>query len=401
MNDHKLNKKTVLITGASGFVGTRLAERLSLGPNYHIRAMIHRLTGPGLARLARLPVTFFEGDLLNTDDVAKAVKNCDTVIHLAYGTSGDENQRKTVTVQGTENILQAAYTQKVRKVIYFSTAAVHGNNPAVPLVEESAPFEKNGDIYRSSKIQAEEVVWRYRKEKNLPVVILRPPIIYGPYSGYWTGRIAEEILDGAILPNGAKGAANLIYIDNLIDAVLLAMGNDAANGEAFFVVDDDNLTWRDVYEAYAGLIEDHPPLREMSMGEIEAIKSADEPKDLKSWFVKPLFLPSLIIKYAMKSPEIRFRMMEVPWLRYIKNRFPRKTLDHMKYGDGSTKINSNEFAESSKLKLPDPDLVDLYSSEARFSNKKIKEILGYQQEVSFDDAIKLIGSWLKYQRIIP
>ncbi len=396
-----MDKKNVLITGATGFVGTRLAERLALGSESNVLALVHRFTGPGLARLARLPVTLVRADLLDLDSVEKTVKNCDTIIHLAYGTSGDEQTRRTVTVKGTEHILKSASRHNVRKVIHFSTAAVHGNSPRGPVVDESAPFENNGDLYRSSKAQAEEVVWRYRKESNLPVVVFRPPIIYGPYSGYWTGRIAQEILEGAILPNGGIGAANLIYIDNLIDAVFLAMENDAADGEAFIVVDDDNLTWKDVYEAYAALIVSHPPLRDMSTEEIEALKRAAEPNDLKSWLFKPIPLPLQIVKTALKSTEMRRKLMEVPWLRFIKNRFPRTLLDRLKFGRNGAKTAHIEQVQPVKPVLPNNDLIELYSSEARFTNKKIKETLGYEQRISFPEALQLIGPWLKYQRLIP
>jgi nucleoside-diphosphate-sugar epimerase len=338
--------------------------------------------------------------LLDEGSVDNAVKGCDTVIHLAYGTKGDDEARRAVTVTGTENILKAAVTHNVRKVIHFSTAAVHGNSPRGLVLDETASFEKNGDVYRSSKIQAEQVVWRYRNGKNLPIVVLRPPIIYGPYSGYWTGRIANEVLQGAILPNSGSGAANLVYIDNLIDAVFLAMENDSADGEAFFVVDDDNLTWKEIYEAYADLVGGHPPLREMSRQDIEARKRLAEPNDLKSWIIKPLLLPSYMIKAALKSPEARLKMMEVPWLRFIKKRFSRETLNQIKYGRNGQAASDTEGEKPIREVFPNEDLIDLYSSEARFSNKKIKQILGYEQRISFGEAIQLIGEWLKYQRLI-
>ena len=140
------------------------------------------------------------------------------------------------------------------------------------MIDESAPLNPGKEIYRSSKAQAEKLALQFYKDHGLPVVIFRPPIIYGPYGAYWTARILKEIQTGAILVNGGTGSANLIYVDNLVDAVLLAMENDAADGEIFNVVDDDNMTWGQVYEAYADMIDTHPPLQRMSVKEIEDMR---------------------------------------------------------------------------------------------------------------------------------
>jgi nucleoside-diphosphate-sugar epimerase len=382
-------------------VGSRLVERLILGTDYSVTALVHRFSGPGLARLARLPVNLIQGDLLNQASLSKAAENCHIIVHLAYGSAGDEATKRHVTVSGTENILKVALKKKVRKVIYLSTAAVHGLNPKGSMIDESFPFEPSREVYRSSKIQAEKLVWHYHKEYGLPVVIFRPPIIYGPYGGYWTERIVQEIQAGAILVNDGNGAANLIYVDNLIDAILLAMEKDSGDGEAFIVVDDDGLTWKDVYEAYAGMMNSHPPIRHMSEEEIEEMRKGNEPNDLKSWVVKPFFLIPEIVRTSLRLPEMRSKMMEIPWLRLVKNRLPRHTLQEMKYGGDDNENESIEVNEPCRPYLPSNDLVELYSSQAQFSNAKIKRILGYRPRIPFAEALSLIESWLRYQRLIP
>ena len=89
--------------------------------------------------------------------------------------------------------------------------------------------------------------------------------------------------------NNGNGVANLIYVDNLIDAILLAMQKDAAIGEAFIVVDDDGLTWGQVYKAYAGLLDAHPPMRSMSIEEIEDMKKEMLQMILEVGLLNPLF----------------------------------------------------------------------------------------------------------------
>jgi nucleoside-diphosphate-sugar epimerase len=343
-----------------------------------------------------------QADLLDEESLLQAAQNCHIIVHLAYGTSGDKTTKRRVTVFGTENILKAALKNDVRKVIYFSTAAVHGNAPKASVVDESAPYEKSNEIYRSSKLEAEKLVWKYHAQHGLPVVVLRPALIYGPYGFFWTNRIVKEIQSGCILVNGGDGAANLVYVDNLIDAVLLAMEKDDADGEAFNVVDDDDLTWGEVYEAYAGLIGEHPPFHNLSVREIEDLRKGDAPNDLKSWLVKPISLIPYAIKTCLRSPEMRSKMMEIPWLRFMKDRIPRNTLDKMKFAEnGKGDVSAKALEQPNRLLLPNSDLVELYSSQARFSNHKIKKVLGFEQRILFNEAIKLIGTWLSYQRLIP
>ena len=151
------NKK-VLITGATGFVGNRLAERMALGGGYDVSVLIHRFSGPGLARLARLPVKFLAVDILDLEALETAIEELDLIVHMAYGTSGSDTERRDVTVSSTENIMRLGLAKKVDKIIHFSTAAVHGINPQLSIVAENAPIERSADVYRESKIEAEKVV---------------------------------------------------------------------------------------------------------------------------------------------------------------------------------------------------------------------------------------------------
>jgi nucleoside-diphosphate-sugar epimerase len=394
-----MNERTVLVTGATGFVGSRLVERLVLGTDDRVKAMVRRFSGPGLARLARLPVKLVLADLLDLDGLIEAAKDCDIIVHCAYGRSGDAKHQREVTVSGTENVLQAALQDNVRKVIYLSSAAVYGRDPKIPVVDESAPFRNDHDVYCVSKTEAENVVWRYYRERGLPVVIFRPTRIYGPYGRMWTARIVKEIQSGAILVDGGRGAANLIYIDNLIDAIMLAMDKDAGDGEAFILVDDERLAWKDVYESYADMIGDPPPLQKLE--EVEAMMRANEQDGVREWVVAPLLIIPAMVKYSLHSPEFRTHVKRVPWLRSIIERLPRHFKDQLK---GAGKNHSDAPADivpSSHVRLPGKEMIELYASQSYFSNEKVKRVLGYAQRITFDEAMDLTGSWLRYQRLIP
>jgi nucleoside-diphosphate-sugar epimerase len=396
-----MGNETVLITGATGFVGSRLVERLVLGTDYKVKAMVRRFSGAGLARLARLPVELVLADLLDLDALTEAAKNCDIIVHCAYGNSGDAEQRKEVTISGTENVLKAALQAKVWKVIYLSSSAVHGRDPKSPVVDESAPFGDDGDVYSVSKIEAEKIVWRYHQEHGLPVVVFRPTLIYGPYGRVWTVRIVREIQSGAILVNGGSGAANLIYIDNLVDAILLAMRKNLGDGEAFILVDDERLTWQDVYQRYAEMMSAYPPLQSMSAKEIEVMRKTGQPSVFNQWIVVPWRVALELVQYTFRPPEMRRKIGQIPWVRFITKLVPRQIKNRLR-GEGKSRESALAGAtQPGHIQLPPKDMVELYASQSRFSNEKVKRILGYAQRIPFDEAIDLTRSWLQYQRLIP
>ncbi len=397
-----MTRKTVLITGASGFVGCRLAERLALGSKCKVVAAVHRFSGHGVARLGRLPVELVAADLLDLQSLTKAAENADIIVHLAYGSRGSKKEKRAATVRGTDNVMKAAIQSRVEKVIHVSTAAVHGLHPKTSIVYESAPYERTRDVYRASKIEAEKIVWRYHRKFGLPVVVFRPPLIYGPYGQDWTVRIVKEIQSGAVLVNDGNGAANLIYVDNLIDAFILAMEKDSGDGEAFFVVDDEHLNWKEVYDRYAVTLNGHPPFRLMSGEEIYAQRKRNEPTTIDKWAFAPFATGVEMARHALRSPEIRSKIKEIPWLQIcIKNVCPRQIKDSLKGENGSVFTKTATQPQSNPLRLPSKDMVELYSSQSRFSSDKIKKVLGYTQRINFEEGMDLTCSWLRYQRLIP
>jgi nucleoside-diphosphate-sugar epimerase len=108
-----------------------------------------------------------------------------------------------------------------------------------------------------------------------------------------------------------------------------------------------------------------------------------------------------IARYALRSPEIRSEIKEIPWLKFISKILPKQIKDSLKGENGSVFKKTATQPQSNPLRLPSNDLVELYSSQSRFSNEKIKKVLGYNQRITFEEGMDLTCSWLRYQRLIP
>src|SRR5262249_45574435 len=200
-----------------------------------------------VARIARFPLDFVMGDLCDRSAVEKAVEGCDAVVHLARGSRRDMKK-------GLENLLAAATARGVSRFVHMSSVAVYGNNPPADSVSETEPAHKTDMAYGNAKLEEEELVGSCGRRFGLPVVILRPPNIYGPYSGFTVGLI-EKIRSGKMaLVEGGKNPCNLVYIDNLIQAILLALSKSEAIGEVFFVTDAQCISWETCVGDYASIL---------------------------------------------------------------------------------------------------------------------------------------------------
>jgi len=221
--DGALAGSRVLVTGATGFIGGRLVERLVLEHGAEVRALVRNLAGA--ARLARFPsgsVTVLRGDVTNPADLERAADGCDLVFHCAYGTSGSQKHRSRVNTEGTRRVLAAAQAAGARRIVHLSTLMVYGATADGDL-DETAPRQPFGNPYSDSKLEAERIVL----SSGLPVAVLQPTAVYGPYGGVWTETVLKALKAGRqILINGGDGLANPVYVDDLVSAMLLAAVRD-------------------------------------------------------------------------------------------------------------------------------------------------------------------------------
>lgn len=242
--------RRVLVTGASGFIGARVAEILHLGLGWDVRAQVH--DPANAARLARLPVELVQADLRSDDDVRKLAEGCDAVINCAVGTAyGQPKEIERVTVGGTRRLLDAARRAGVGRLVHLSTIAVHDQDLTGDL-DERTPVRPAGD-YGLTKAAAERAVLA-AAAGGLPATVVRPGCVYGPFSRTFTIRPIEGLAAGRFRwVKSADAPSNTVYVDNLVEVIVrsLTAPEAAVRGEVFTVSDGDALTWREFVGYFA------------------------------------------------------------------------------------------------------------------------------------------------------
>jgi nucleoside-diphosphate-sugar epimerase len=157
-----------------------------------------------------------------------------------------------INVEGTRNLLEVSVGASVERFIHFSTTDVYGY-PGDPAVDETYTPTRFRNWYAQTKLAAEAEVRRVEKAHDLDAVILRPATVYGPRSTAVVGEIARAIRAGnMLLVGGGRAIAGLCYIDNLIDAAVLALSHEAAPGHAFNASDGLDITWKELTDGLAG-----------------------------------------------------------------------------------------------------------------------------------------------------
>ncbi len=235
---------TCLITGASGFIGGHLAERLA-AEGYPVRCIVRGTSNT--TRLEALDVELVRGDLTDPRSLVAAAEGCTTVVHAGALVSdwATINEIARINLQGTRNVLGACVqAATVRRLVHVSSTDIYGH-PGTPATDETHVPEGFANWYAQTKLAAEAEVRRIASANALDYVILRPATVYGPGSKDVVGEIARALQNGSmLLIDRGRAIAGLCYVENLIDAILLALELDAARGEAFNVTDGLDVTWK-------------------------------------------------------------------------------------------------------------------------------------------------------------
>jgi nucleoside-diphosphate-sugar epimerase len=156
-----------------------------------------------------------------------------------------------INVEGTRNLLEASVAASVERFVHLSSTDVYGY-PGFAATDETYVATRFRNWYAETKLAAEAEVRRIEKARALDAVILRPATVYGPQSTDVVEEIARALRGGnMVLVNGGRAVAGLCYVDNLMDATILALRNEAAGGAAINVTDGLDVTWKQFTDGLA------------------------------------------------------------------------------------------------------------------------------------------------------
>jgi predicted dehydrogenase/nucleoside-diphosphate-sugar epimerase len=376
--------RNILLVGASGFVGTRLAERLYLDYNLKVRATIHR--AHTAVRVARLPLEFVSCDVLDLEQVMRAAKGCEVIVNCSRGTAGP-NEGVDFFERGTSNLLKAAVENEVRKFIHVSTASVHRFGRKGQVVNETSELDRSRDPYVAGKIKAEKMVMEY--SSSLPVAILRPMLIYGPYSKDWVVQIVNRLKNQQTTIIGDRGLASLIYIDDFVDALLLTIEREEADGEAFIISNDkEEILWKDYVRKYAETLGISPAVSPESNLLMQKLRNTFSLIGDSLAITKGLLNSSEALAVAAKIPLV-LKLGEI----FVKG--PKREQVQSKLAT-DTVVTKPDPKILLKYETISSGLYRVFTSQATFSSAKAREMLSFEPKASFKDGIDATLDWVRW-----
>ncbi|GAB4332576.1 MAG: NAD(P)-dependent oxidoreductase [Desulfobulbaceae bacterium] len=228
----------VLVTGGTGFTGKALVKRL-IDEGYEVVSLDYK-EGLKTGELREWGAKVVIGSVTDPEVVEECMEGVDIVHHMAAAfreLDVPDSYYDEVNVGGTRIVLESAFAHKVKKFIYTSTCGVHGNVDNPP-GDETAPIQP-ADYYQRTKYEAEPLVNEFCK-KGMETVILRPAAIYGPGDPERFYMIFKRVSKGFFPMFGSgKTYYHPLYIDNLVDALMLAMEPGKGVGEAYLIADEE------------------------------------------------------------------------------------------------------------------------------------------------------------------
>ncbi len=238
-----MTNDTILVTGATGLVG-RYFSRRAVDAGYRVQAMVRPNSDRSV--LTGVPVEFVEGNLADSETLPAAVAGADVIVHTAahVGDWGPAEDYRAINVVALEHILTAAQrTGRLRRWIQISSLGVYPARHHYGTDESVSPDLTGLDGYTRTKAEAELVIQRHVQEFGLKAVILRPGFIYGPGDRHALPRIVEKIKSGKMrfLGRGDR-LLNNTSVENLCDAIMLAVEKPDIDGEIFNVRDERLVT---------------------------------------------------------------------------------------------------------------------------------------------------------------
>jgi nucleoside-diphosphate-sugar epimerase len=324
--------KQVLVTGAGGFIGQHLVDRL-----LERGAIVRALVRPGANRPDwGRHVDVVEGDIHDFHAMKRAAAGVDTIFHLAGKTHAlseveqDEAIYRNANVDGTRNVLEGAVAGGVRRFVYLSSVKAMGEE--TPECFDESREARPATAYGRSKLAAEHLVLDCGKRAGLHVVCLRLPLVYGPGNKGNLFRMIAAIDRGYFPPlPPVQNRRSMVHVTNVVEAALLATTSAAANGQCYIVTDGRPYSTRELYELICRALGKSIPHWHVPLWTLKALGTA---------------------------------------------------------GDAIGQVSGRRF-------LFDSDALDKLIGSAWYSSDKLSRELGYRPSVTFEDALPELIAWYR------
>lgn len=320
----------VLVTGGTGFTGKALVKRL-IDEGHEVVALDYK-EGLKTEELRGWGAKVVIGSVTDREIVEQCMDGVEVVHHLAAAfreLDVPNTYYREINVEGTKNVLEVASAHKVKKFIYCSTCGVHGNIDDPPGGED-APIQP-ADYYQQTKYEAEPIVNEYN-QNGMKTVILRPAAIYGPGDPERFFMIFKRVARGSFpMCGNGKTYYHPLYIDNLVDAFMLAMEDGKGEGGTYLIADEEYVEIKEIVKKTG--------------------KALNIDVKIKYYPIIPLIIVGHIFEKVCKP------------FRITPPIFPRR--------------------------------VDWYRQNRAFKIDKAKKDLGYKPRVGLDEGLKRTGQWYK------
>lgn len=256
----------ILVTGANGFVGSKVVETLLTYGFKHVRCLTRqtgdsgKICATGMSLESKC-LEVMTGNLLSQHTCLEAVDGIAVIYHLAAGVGKSYADCFLNSAVASRNLLDAAVKQEtLKRFVNISSIAVYSNEniPRGGLLDESCQIEtkpaERHEPYVYGKVKQDEMVLDYAAKYGLPYVIVRPSVVFGPGKAKITDRVGTDTF-GLFLHLGMSNTIPLTFVDNCAEAIVLAGLKKGVEGEVFNIVDDDLPKSREFLRMYKSRVQ--------------------------------------------------------------------------------------------------------------------------------------------------
>jgi nucleoside-diphosphate-sugar epimerase len=368
----------VLVVGATGFIGTRVVDDLVLRRHAAVRATVRDFRRA--IRIARLPVDMIRIDASDAEALSAAAKDLDAVVLCAHPFGSTREDADAIAIVRAAVAAAAATTS--RRLVFVSSAAIYGSQRA-PIDDSTEPSPRTP--YARSKLRCEQIISAAHAAATVRSVVVRPSIVYGPFSRSWTALPARQMAGGSlVLPTAAPGACNAVFVDDVARAVT----------ESVFYGGDDQLvvningqtlpSWYEFYDAVAAAVRPGA-VHEWPLARINQVL-ADRERSRGN-------LPA--IRRALRDLHVRNRLAEIPALARINALAKSLRWRGLPPVEAEPTPDATRPAPATTDHLPDPLRLDLYLHAPPMTSSPALSALGVSPR-PFARGIEPTRAWLAW-----